>query len=47
VNKDILTVVTEYTRDQGDLRDGIHMLAYAGEKAEIHGLNEITLDFLF
>jgi len=47
INKEVLMKVTDYTRDQGDLRDGIHMLAHAGEKAEIHGYNEIRTDCLF
>ena len=47
VSKEVLTMVTDYTRDQGDLRDGIHMLSHAGEKAEILGLSEITENCLF
>ena len=47
VNEDVLALVTDYTRDQGDLRDGIHLLAHAGEKAEINGLNIISTDYLF
>jgi cell division control protein 6 len=47
VSKEVLQKITDYTRDQGDLRDGIRMLSHAGEKAEIHGLSKITEDCLY
>lgn len=46
VTKDILMKVADYTYNMGDLREGIHLLALAGEKAEIKGLSIITEDCL-